>query len=170
VPFRLAPAVVALALAVALTGCSDDADQPEAGEGSASPSESANPDATLPATVAQAITPTHLDPVCGDGRFTEADDVLGTLPEEYAEQAERILTYDCAGKIDQVVWAEFADSDVSAELLDAETNPPGGAARFVAASTALVVDGRLIEKRGLDVTAYFEELGAACGCGEWLLS
>jgi len=155
----------ACALAIALSGCSGD-DEPDA-EQTREPtaSDSVHPDASLPATVAQAITPEHLDPVCPDGQFIEAEGVLGTLAESYAEQAERIMTYDCDGMIDQVVWAEFASAELPADLLDPDARPNSGAAAFAAGPTVLVVNDRVVEK-GLDVAAYFEDLGAACGCGE----
>lgn len=44
--------------------------------------------------------------------------MLTTLPAKYAEQAEGVLAYSCGGQIHQVVWAEFAEPDIAAELLD----------------------------------------------------
>ena len=155
-------AVCVLALAALLAGCSDDEPSKDT-DGERAPTAAEAPNATLGSTVAQAVTPDHLDPVCPGGRFTEADDVLGTLPTEYAGQAERILSYTCDDLIDQVVWAELRDAD-SAAALPAEA---GGSAVFVAGSTVLAVAERLVDEAGLDATAYFEALSEACGCGSY---
>lgn len=153
-------------VAVTLTACSGDDEKPDAGEEkSPTAAQSPHPEAPLPATVAQVVTPAHLDSLCRDGRFTQADEVLTTLPAEYAEQAERILTYDCGGRIDQVVWAEFAEPDVAAELLDPAT--AGGSVTFVAHTTVLAVNERLVNQGGLGALAYFEDLREQCGCGTY---
>jgi len=162
---RILAALVSLILAVGLAGCSDD-EKPASSKEEPAASDSPNPDAILPAAVADAVTPSHLDPVCADGRFTEVDDVLGTLPAEYAEDAEQIYTYDCDDQIDQVVWVELPDADRAEELLDQAA--AGGASAFVASTTALLVAPRLLTEVGLDVTAYFEALAEACGCGSYV--
>lgn len=155
---------LALALALLLTGCSDD--DPEAGpDQQPSASDTPDPEVRLPATVAQAITPGHLDPVCPNGRFTEAEDVLGTLPAAYAAQAIQIFTYDCEGLIEQVVWAELPDAEVAAELLDPKA--ADGASAFVAGTTVLLVAPRVVDEAGLDVAAYFQDLSDNCGCGSF---
>jgi hypothetical protein len=153
----------ALALALLLTGCSDDEPKSEPDE---KPTLSAPPtvDAALPATVAQAVTPAHLDPVCPGGQFRETVDVLDTLPAAYAERADRIFAYDCDDLIDQVVWAELPNSQAAAELLDPEAAE--GAVMFVADNTVLAVAARLVDE-GLDVAAYFQDLADNCGCGTY---
>lgn len=145
-------AAVCLLLA-SLAACSSDDPAPESKPTLSS--DSPNPDASLPAAVAEAVTPAHLDPVCANGSFTETDGVLGTLPADLARSAERILTYDCAGLIDQVVWAELS-----------EPVPAGDASTFTAGATVLVVSDQVVDA-GLDVTAYFEALSDACGCGSY---
>jgi len=157
-------AVCVVALAPALAGCSDDGPATETdGQESPTAAEASDPDATLGATVAQAVTPGHLDPVCPGGRFIAAEDVLGTLPPEYAAQAERILSYECDDLIDQVVWAELPDAEAAASLPE----EAGGASVFVAGTTVLAVAERLVDEAGLDATAYFEALSEACGCGSY---
>jgi hypothetical protein len=156
-------AVCALAVSPLVAGCSGDEPSDAGGQGSPSAGDPPHPDATLSATVAQAVTPGHLDPVCPGGRFTDADDVLGTLPPEYADQAVRIISYACDDLIDQVVWAELPDAELAAALPE----EAGGTAVFEAGATVLVVSERLVDEAGLDVTAYFDELAAACGCGTY---
>ncbi len=155
-------AVLALALGTMLAGCSDDQPSKDA-DAERSPTGTEASSATLGATVVQAVTPDHLDPVCPGGRFTDADDVLGTLPAKYAGQAERIISYSCDDLIDQVVWAELPDAEAAASL-PAEA---GGSAVFVAGTTVLAVAERLVDEAGLDATAYFEALSEACGCGSY---
>jgi hypothetical protein len=150
-------------LALTLVACSDDEPPGSGSEDAPSAAEAPNPDATLSATVAQAVTPEHLDPVCPDGAFVPADDVLGTMPPEYAGQAETLLTYECDELIDQVVWAELPDADSAATLPE----DAGGADVFVAGPTVLVVAERLVDEAGLDTTAYFDALAEACGCGSY---
>jgi hypothetical protein len=154
---------VTLSLALGLAACSDDDEPGPPAEEPAGSSAAVNPEATLPDAVAQSVTPAHLNPICPSGQFTEADAVLSTLPEEYAAEATKILTYDCDELIDQVVWAELPDADRAAELLDPEAS--GGVPAFVADTTVLLVNERLVDEAGLDVTAYFEALSEACGCG-----
>jgi hypothetical protein len=155
--------VAAGTLALALVACSDDEPSGSGSQDSPSAAEAPNPEATLPATVAQAVTPEHLEPVCPDGRFVPADDVLGTLPPRYAGQAEELLTYECDDLIDQVVWAELPNAEAAATLPE----EAGGAAVFVAGPTVLVVAERLVDEAGLDTTAYFDALEEACGCGSY---
>ena len=158
-------AIVCALLAVVITGCGGDDEKLDAGEESPAESQSTHPEAALPAAVAQVVTPTHLDAPCRSGEFTETDEVLTTLPAKYVKQAERILTYSCGGQIDQVVWAEFPEPDVAAELLDPAT--AGGSVTFVAHTTVLAVNERLVAEKGLDASAYFDELRQECGCGAY---
>lgn len=152
-----------LALFALLTGCSDDEPKSESDDETPTVSDSPQPEATLPSALAQVLTPAHLDDVCPGGQFTEADDVLGTLPAAYAEQATQIFTYDCAGLRDQVVWAELPDAEVAAELLDPANSE--GAPTFVAGNTVLAVAPRLVDEAGLDTEAFFADLSEQCGCG-----
>jgi hypothetical protein len=159
----VAAGTLALSLGTALVACSDDEPSGSGSQDSPSAAGASSPDATLSATVAQAVTPEHLDPVCPGGTFVPADDVLGTLPPEYAAQAETLLSYECDELIDQVVWAELPDADAAATLPEES----GGADVFVAGSTVLGVSERLVDEAGLDTTAYFEALAEACGCGSY---
>jgi hypothetical protein len=56
-------------------------------------------------------------------------------------------------------------SVLAAELIDPAT--AGGSVTFVAHTTVLAVDERLVNQGGLDALAYFEDLREQCGCGTY---
>lgn len=170
---RVLPALVLMGTALAACGNDDGADSDDGAgptEETTSVEETTSPPAaTIDLPTVEGIAQTAFAGVteCPDGAFEETDSLLTTLSDDFAAQATELHSYVCGGRIDQVVYAVLPDEATAAQALTPDADVASNAVAWVAGDVVVAMNYG-VESDGVDIAAFFDDLTAACGCGESL--
>jgi hypothetical protein len=163
------PFLIACAL---LAGCGLDEDDGGSQEQAASTERTTPPRAgaggartgILDFETVERLTPDYLSkhPGCPPGEFKPTRNVLTTLPKgATGKTREPPRSYNCGGRVDQVVYARFEDPAHARRLLDPKNT--ANSTSFVAGDVVVLVNFGIDKK--VDIAGFFAEIKRACDCG-----